>query len=404
MIAAAALAIALAAGLFYLTREARQTEPAPQALQEMAVIEARYQQARQQLIDGNYGAAATAFNQLTADAQNRQPLLNWIRMHAGLAALLDGKLAAARESFAQVERGGLYSKASADAELARFFVDGARALATAEPIAPSSLAPMNLSGAGSFAVLAGGLKNWQLKKFEDAAALLEAFANSAPAGDFAWLNDYKPIAAKYLTDHRAYATWASDSSRLETVADVRAAMEKLRAVEKKLQTKGPLVDVVKADLKRLTSEAAARDKNEKATRAAEEQRLLAEQTPVWEASLAEARRQIAEYDFAAALTAIENTAVTAPQLRAAQADEQRKTAWLQKWKTTLIEDINAGRFKAPIKVGTAAYTGAGKATDSRITFLLPPYGMVEAEWPKVPARRAVANLAHADSTERRRRG
>ena len=77
--------------------------------------------------------------------------------------------------------------------------------------------------------------------------------------------------------------------------------------------------------------------------------------------------------------------ITEASLKQAQADERKKIAWLQKWKATLIDDINRGRFKAPIAIGPANYTGARKATDTRITFVVPPYGVAETDWVKVPA-------------------
>ena len=387
---AAVLLLGLVAGGVYVMRMPKPapvplTPPGSTTRDNAAELERRYQQARRQLVEGKYDAAATSFTQLAADAQNRQPLLNWIRMHAGVAALLQGKMAPAREMFLQVERGGAFSNAKEDAALTSFFVDSARTLAAAEPIQASSLTGYNLNGAGAFLAFAGGLKDWQLKKFPEAATLFEVFTSSAPAGEFAWINDYKPIAAKYLADYRAYAQWTESSQQFATVSEMRATIEKLRALEKKLYTKGALADALKADLKRLSGEATAREKREKIARDEEQKGLLSEQTPLWEAALAEARRHIMTYDYSSALRAIDGAPVNASGLKAAQAEERKKIVWLQKWKATLIDDINSGRFKTPIAVGAATYTGAGKATDTRITFLVPPYGMVESNWETIPA-------------------
>jgi len=85
------------------------------------------------------------------------------------------------------------------------------------------------------------------------------------------------------------------------------------------------------------------------------------------------------------LATIDRAPITEVSLKQAQAEERKKIGWLHQWKTTLIDDINRGRFKAPIAVGAANYTGASKATETRITFAVPPYGVVETDWVKVPA-------------------
>jgi TolA-binding protein len=101
------LLLALIGGAVYVLRTPNPTiaPPAPAASatpDNSAALETRYQQARRQLIEGKYEAAETSFRQLAIDAQDRQPLLNWSRFHAGVAALLQGKTAPAREAFQQV--------------------------------------------------------------------------------------------------------------------------------------------------------------------------------------------------------------------------------------------------------------------------------------------------------------
>jgi chemotaxis protein histidine kinase CheA len=336
------------------------------------------------LIEGKYDAAASTFTTLAAEAKDRQPLLNWTRLHAGLTALVQGKPAPAREQFLQVERSAPSSTATADAPLATFFVESARKLAAPEAIPAAVVTGLNLNGVDAFFALAAGLHDWQLGKFADAASILEAFTSSQPAGEFAWINDYKPIAAKHLADHRAWTQWSDAPQQVATAAEARAAIEKLRAVEKKLQTKGALAETVKAELKRLTAEASKREKAEKQAADAERKRAIAEQTPLWEAARAEALKHVLVFDFAAALNAVDRAALTDPSLKAAQADEHKKLSWLQEWKATLIDDINAGRCTAAIELAGTSYNGAAKATEARIALRL-PYGTAETEWTKLPA-------------------
>jgi tetratricopeptide (TPR) repeat protein len=209
------LLLALVAGGVYVMRTQKAAPVTPAAAptpDNTAALETRYQQARRQIVEGKYDAAATALTRLATESQNRQPLLNWIRFHAGVASLLQGKAGPAREQFLQVERGGAFSASKTDTALATFFVESAQRLAAAEPLAPPVVTEANLQGADSFFAFAAGLKNWQLGKFAEAAAMLEAFTSSQPTGEFAWINDYKPIAAKHLADYRAFAQWVEGRS------------------------------------------------------------------------------------------------------------------------------------------------------------------------------------------------
>jgi hypothetical protein len=90
------------------------------------------------------------------------------------------------------------------------------------------------------------------------------------------------------------------------------------------------------------------------------------------------------YDFRAAFDTIDRVPLTAPPLKTAQGDERKRVGWLQKWKATLIEDINAGRYTATMDVGGTSYSGAAKASESRMALRL-PYGTAETEWTKLPA-------------------
>src|SRR6478672_10749635 len=76
-----------------------------------------YDDARKELIAGKYDSARTTFTRLAGEAQNRQPLLNWIRVHRGLASLLRGYTTQARQAFEELEKAGPFSAKSEDKEL-----------------------------------------------------------------------------------------------------------------------------------------------------------------------------------------------------------------------------------------------------------------------------------------------
>ena len=388
--AAAAGVIAVAGGTYYFL-QARKTQEttAPQATPaavaaapDPALIK-RYADARRQLIDGRYDAAATAFAKLGADAKSQQPLLNWVRLHRGLTALLQGKITPAREAFQEVERAGNFSDAKNDAELAQFFTNTARILAAPGPARASVTTDLDPKGPPAFALLLFAIKNWQLGEFAEAVPLFEKFLTVAPGGELTWVNDYKPLAQKFLADYRVYADWKKQPQRFNNPAELRTAISRLREIEGKLQTRGALAEAVKDDARKLAADLAQREKAEKEAHDAERKKLLEHQSPVWNAALDAARKKIAVYDFAGALAVIDAAEVTEPSLKEAQLTERKKVDWLVKWKAQLITDLQRVGVAGSITdlVGTT-YSGAAGATDSRIV-LRTPYGTAEVEWAKL---------------------
>ncbi|MDQ3625609.1 MAG: serine/threonine protein kinase [Verrucomicrobiota bacterium] len=390
MIAAAALGAAvIAGGAFYYLRGPKATDPptatataAPAATPDPALAK-RFEAARAQLIDGKYDPAAAALAKLSTEAKGQQPLLNWVRLHRGLAALLQGKTTPAREAFQEVERSGNFSDAQKDAALAQFFTDTARVLAAAGPARASVTADLDLNGAQAFAAFLYGIKNWQLGEFNEAAPLFERFQAAAPAGELAWINDYKPLAQKFLADHRLYSEWKKEPQRFNSPAELRAAIGKLRELEGKLQTRSALADAVKEEARKLTAHVAEREKAEKAARDAETKKLVEQESPILAAALEAARKKSAVYDFVGSLAIIDGAAVTQASLKEAKAAERKKTEWLAKWKTQLISDLQRVGVAGAITdlLGTT-YTGAAGATESRIV-LRSQYGTAELEWTKL---------------------
>ena len=388
---AVVVALLLGAGgyLFFVRKPAEQPQvaqtPTPSPTPDnTAALKRRYEEARRQLIEGKPDAAATALTRLASDAPNRQPLLSWIQMHRGLALLLQGKTAPARDAFRELEKAGEWGKGKADAALAQFFTETGRMLAAPGPIrGPAEQVDPKTPEA--LAVFLYGVKNWQIEQFDEGAAHFERYLQTDPAGDYAWINDYKPVARTFLEDHRLYAEWKQLPQRPGTPDEMRAAVKKLRELEKKVKTRGALVDALKTESKRLTTLLAEREKAEKKEQQARRARLLEEETPAWNAALATARQQIVAYDFGGALATLDAVQLKEESLKETQALERKKIESLVEWKRRLIDDINAGRFTAPVTIGAANYTGADRADAEGVRLKLPPYGNAKVEWAKLSA-------------------
>ncbi|MBA2743906.1 MAG: protein kinase [Chthoniobacterales bacterium] len=397
-----ALALVVAAGV-YVVRERRAAKSsiatASKESEEVAVLQRRYGEARQQLILGNYDAAAKAFTQLSADAHDKQPLLNWIGLHRGLAALLQNNPKTAREAFQTVERAANFSSAPADAHLVRFFSETGRFLAADSPAAPvSATADLKANSADAFGLFLIAAKSWQAAQYAEAVPLLERFVATESAGQFAWINDYKPLARKFLADYGLFSEWKQQPQTFANSTEMSAAATRLRALERKLQTRGALAVAMKADEKRLSAELRRRRKAEKSATAATAQDL-AEESPVWNAAAAEARTKIAAYDFAGALEAIKAVDVTAPSLKEAEAAETKRVEWLLDWKARLIADLHTGRYTATVSdVPSVEYQGVADASESEITLRIPGgRGAARVKWqvltPKTLLAMSVAFIA-----------
>ncbi|MDQ6809216.1 MAG: serine/threonine protein kinase [Verrucomicrobiota bacterium] len=209
IIAAVALILILGAvGVYFYRAQQRLATLAARGGDEMTLsLTKSYDDARRQLIAGKYDAARTAFTRLSEQAQDRQPLLNWIRLHRGFAALLRGYRNAAEQPFQEIEKGGRFSTKPEEAETGDFFVATARAVLAPNSISAVDAARTKPKALEPFATLLFGLKDWQQGDFQTAAALLEQFVHTDSTGAFSWINEYRPLAQRYLADYRTYSDW-----------------------------------------------------------------------------------------------------------------------------------------------------------------------------------------------------
>lgn len=403
-VAAVLLAAVAGAGTYWLPHRQSSAVPetpaAPQptdkvSAESAAALQRRYDDARRQIIDGKYDAAATTLTKLAGDAANQQPLLNQVRLHRGLALLLGGKATPARTVFQELERSANFSSEKADAGQVRFFTETARVLAAAGPARASSTSGLDGKTADAFAMFLFAVKNWQLGEDGEAVPLFERFLSSEPGGNLVWVNDYKPLARKFLADHAVFAEWKKEPQRAGSSAEAVAGLAKLRALRGKLQMSGALAEALKADEQRLTAEIAQRQKAEKETQLAGNKKLLEQESVAWNAALAEAQKRVAAYDFAGALAVIEGAAVTETSLREAQAAEQKRMRWLIDWKARLTTDLRSGRYTAPVTdLPNVEYQGVASASDSEITLRIPGgRGSAPVKWTALSAKTLLAMSA-----------
>ena len=249
---AVALLVLLAGGALYFYKHRAAMKALQSAKDDSATLQHLYDDARRELIAGKYDSARNAFTRLSGEAQNKQPLLNWIRLHRGLAALLRGYTTQARQAFEELEKAGPFSAKPEDAALARFFVETAHTMTSPDPVPASVTEIPNPKSPQTFAIFLFAIKDWQQSDFTDAGILLEQFIASESAGSFAWVNDYKTLAQKYLADYRVYADWKKQPQQLDSADHIAAALDRLRAAQGKLQVSGKLKEAFKEEEAKLS--------------------------------------------------------------------------------------------------------------------------------------------------------
>jgi serine/threonine protein kinase len=211
-----------------------------------------YDDARHEMIAGKYDSARNTFTRLEGEAQNKQPLRNWIRLHRGLANLLRGYTTKAREAFEELEKAGPFSTKPEEKPLADFFPQAAHTMNAAEPVLATAPRVPAAPGPDAFALFLFAVKDWQQGDFPNAAGLFEQFQRSQSTGVYAWINDYKPLAEKFLGDYRVYTDWKKQAQNVKGREQIAAALTALRTAQGKVQLRGRLNEAFKDEETKLT--------------------------------------------------------------------------------------------------------------------------------------------------------
>jgi serine/threonine protein kinase len=318
--------------------------PGPSAI-PINELERQFAKARAELIHEHHKVAHGEFARLAMEATNRQPLYDWLRLNEGLAALIGREPSQARQAFQEVENAGQSGFTKQDADLAKFFVATAKTMSA--PVKPSAAnAQWNGNTFEAFAILLFAVKNITEAEITDATPLLEQFANVQPQGKFAWINEYKPIAQKYLEDCRLYLSWKKEA---KAGGNPTADLEKVQGIKKKLKMHSAISEEISTEEKNLARRMAQQQTSETARREQERRKKMAQEFPT------------------------------------------KKIQWLVDWKNKLIEDLNHFHYAGKITDANGTqYAGIESATPEKLTMKVPPYGTVQLDWAKIPSKTLLA--------------
>ena len=161
-----------------------------------------FNQGVKQLRDRQYTDAQATFAGIATLPQTKQPQKNWARMNEGLATLLAGDKNKAAGVFEGVVKEGLYSNDPENSGLANFFVEASKLLSRPDNAISGSITRLySVDSPEAFGILAFALHDWQAGHYKAASQLLNAFIQSKPPAEEAWIEEYKPLATYYLTEY-----------------------------------------------------------------------------------------------------------------------------------------------------------------------------------------------------------
>ena len=349
-------------------------KPKPEAKKKsLGSPDVRFVEARAKMVDGHFEEAANALGEITAEPKIRQPLLNWIEFHQGMALMLEGKQEEAQTVFGKIEDAGPFTKAGADAQLASFFVKVAHLLRTKDPIPPTEGRDYDKWSFEGIALLAFALKDWNLEKFDDATALFRQFNDAAPEKMVDWadgpadLKKLKEMGDNFVNDYKEFdpahkrLVASKESSPEEQTAAVeqgKAARAKMKMVSKMSAT----LDALLADI----GPKAAAIMAEKAKSSAED---MAADEKVFGDAKTKRKELMDKFQFAEARTVINDANLKTEQARDEQQVLVKKTAWLANFKSQLVEDLAKKGYAQPFakKSGESVPAGIATADDQQIT-------------------------------------
>lgn len=335
--------------------------------------EVRFKEARSQMIEGHFNEAAKAFEDISAEPKIREPLKTWIDFHRGLALMLAGKGDEAQAVFGSIEQRGPFTKTGSDAQIAQWFVTISGQLHSKDPIAPTTGKDYDKWSFEGIALLALGLKDWNMEKYDDATALFRQFNDVAPEKMVDWadgpsdLTKLKEIGDNFVNDYKEFepANKALVASKEASAEDQMAAVDAAKAARAKMKLTSKMSETLDGLIADIGPKAAAV--------MAAKSKATAEEMAADEKALADAKAKRQElmdkFMFADAKTAITDANLKTEKARDEQDLLAKKVSWLANFKSQLIEDLNKKGYAQPIekKSGDKVLGGVASADEQQLT-------------------------------------
>jgi hypothetical protein len=322
-----------------------------------------FKDARDKMISGQFDDAADDFGKITAEQKVRQPLLSWIDFHQGLALLLAGRTDEARLAFTKIEERGPFTKAGSDAAMADFMVNLAHQLRDKEPTPAAAGKDFDKWSYEGIALLALGMKDWDLDKFDEATSLFRQFGEVMPEKMVDWadgppdLAKLKDIANNFVNDYTEFAPARKDLDAASTPEEQMAAVEKAKTARSRMKLTTKMSKSLDASIADIGPKNKASDEE------------IAADNKAFTDAKQKHDELLAKFQFSEAHDAILDPKLKSEKLQDTQEALGKKTKWLATFKTQLIEDLTKSGYAKPIarKAGEALPGGVAKADEQQLT-------------------------------------
>ncbi len=340
-------------------------------------IETQFIKATELLTAGQLEEATKTLDELEAQPNVPQPLLNWITLHRGLALLLASREAEARTIFEKIVERGVYSHDPSEEKMSNFFIDTAKKLTEQFPVQKTLASALDKENYESIALLCYALKNWGMGKFDDGTALFRQFHSSSPKSPYEWINGYRSLATVYIDAYRHYDEVARKLRAANTVDEMKDAVAEAKEVRGKLQDKDKLTLLLDETIKHLEEKIVRTEKDEIDKMA----KGKADDAKAIEELRTQATVLIQQLKFGDARALANAVSVSGADAKREQAAWVRKAEWLVKFKATLIADLNATGYAQPIlrKTGQAIPGAAMRANELGVE-VRTPYSSTPVVW------------------------
>ena len=349
----AIVALLVGGGLYFLVNRPSDRPKGPSGITAAEPAEAdlssekRFDIGRKQIVEQHFTDAAKTFHALYEEGRLSEPKNSWAAVHAGLAELLAGKAGVARMTLKTLAESASPTVIGLDGQLVTFFRKLVQLASINEKEEPK-WEEFETTTYESLAFLVAGLRRWEAGEFEEGIVLMKRFQNAAPAGEDAWVADFRPLVARYREEFGIYREIASDIAKTGTAPKIaEAAIKKIPDAAGRLRSKklAEKLRSLEAEFgEKIHADMAADDqatKEKMAAAAAREEKLLTD-----------AKFQIKElyenYRFAEAVALIRALDVKSERGISERELLGKRMEWLVAFKKRLIEDINAAGCNVPL--------------------------------------------------------
>jgi eukaryotic-like serine/threonine-protein kinase len=384
--------LVIAAGVVFVLKRngsagtnAKAPPPATQGKNESEAATVRYNEARFRLLKGRFRPAAAELRELYGEAKLPEPQHSWCGFNAGLAELLDGRPAPARNFFAALGNTMAEMTIGMDPEMIGFFKRFG-ALATEKDIVTlEDAGKFNKANYEAIALLALALKNWEAGSHADAVTLFRQFQAAEPTGSSAWVMEYRPLVAPYLEEYGAFTSLVQDLKNYETAPErAEKALQNLPEFKDKLRSVS-----LRGELKKVEEGLAPTVASGIATAKEAAAKKMAEMEAADEKALTEAKKTIKkfceDYRFGDAHQTIKRVDVKLEKHIADRDLLLKRVEWLVHFKRELIKDLTTGGgYNGPLyrKNGTTLPGGVASASETHLSIRIGA-GSAMVQWHEV---------------------